>query len=1335
VIATGHTVTNNIAGRCQNLTVNGILQGSTTASDYFHIFGDLIVNANGTYRSFNGTNGRVTMLGGNMTVNASGTIDFISFSTSGTSNTASGANGSATLSSILFFCGGEQSVVSGAGTITARTGGNSNFYNVWCANSAGVKFDKAVVVSRAFGLYYGDINPNGNLTLGESAVTTLQPIERAKGRFTAAPTWATGITGRLNIYCGPSTATVANNTSSTGNAMLSGEKETISTGEEIETITGQKRILGTLLMNTFDNLTLSAPLYIGAATGSAPTLTLTKGIINSSATNLLVFDQNFTTSSVVTANYSATTVGIASFPSNHGSFVSGPIRVITATTGASAKIIPLGVGSNLLTNSFSGTYAIGQNYTINNMPKSVTVDPGGTWNGTDFTISIENTAPTGALSATPAPALSAVMGSRMYKIVFNNTTSLPTTAKINMRAHTSTLNNNGLVDPAVADNSLSGTLGADIRLAESPTTTGPWSNRNGTTVGSGSGTISSPYVHGITQTALDAGTSTADRYFAFGTVSPSVDLAAVSLISPSSVGCLTATTPIIVRIRNTGIATLDFATNNATITINMAGAGTGTASATLTSGTLAIGATQDVTLSPGLNLLAAGTYTFTGTATVAGDGNTANDALASTNVVNAGLLTAITSGNWSDPTIWCGGVVPTLASKVIINNGITVTVDFVNAIADSVAINTGGRLVVPAVGKLQVGPTCGSLKLLNVFGTLDITGGIVEVNGRSVISSGATFNMNAGELVFDPNDGTTAGSVASGTNILTINSPTGTVSGGKIVFVDPPYAGSGLSVSFGTSANATWLADFVMGRTSAPCNNPSTATNGFSIDCYVNSGILFIGSLTVDGGSGASRFTTPTTSTINGLYVYGTTTINSGSELRQVSATNFVLAGAVVNNGTLTQTTSGQTITFGAITPAIPQSYSGAGIIRNSLTSSTANFHNLLINTLHPSGFTVSTPLSVAGTLTLTNGVVNNGAATLALGISPAAAGTLVRTNGWINGTFKRYFGASTTTFGGDGSLLPIGTATNYRHASIAFATAPSAGGSLTAKFVSTDPGTAGLPLLDGAYSVDGAASTGYWSVVAGDGLTLGAATYGILVKGGGFPGIVTPANLRLLKRPDGGSTWALEGAHFAGSTDSARRTGLTSFSEFAIGSNLLDNPLPVKIMSFTASPSGDNALLNWTIGACCIPNYFTIERSVDGRNFTNVGRVNGVDNQLQYNFTNAMPGGTVYYRLRIVEKDGSVIVSNIVKLSTRISGYEVVGLFPTLVNTTAQVSITSNKAGKVSLLVSDAQGRIVSNNNFSLVVGGNLLPIDASSLPAGSYQVLVLGDNNNRSTLKFVKQ
>ncbi|MGI4875453.1 MAG: T9SS type A sorting domain-containing protein [Janthinobacterium lividum] len=109
-----------------------------------------------------------------------------------------------------------------------------------------------------------------------------------------------------------------------------------------------------------------------------------------------------------------------------------------------------------------------------------------------------------------------------------------------------------------------------------------------------------------------------------------VDLAAAALVAPAtSSTCYSTTEPVSVSVRNTGITALNFASNPATITVvvTLPGGTTQTLTTTLTTGTLAVGATQTVTLPTTLNMTTVGTYSFAITATVTGDQNTSNDVL------------------------------------------------------------------------------------------------------------------------------------------------------------------------------------------------------------------------------------------------------------------------------------------------------------------------------------------------------------------------------------------------------------------------------------------------------------------------------------------------------------------------------------------------------------------------------------------------------------------------------------------------------------------------------------------------------------------------------------
>lgn len=88
--------------------------------------------------------------------------------------------------------------------------------------------------------------------------------------------------------------------------------------------------------------------------------------------------------------------------------------------------------------------------------------------------------------------------------------------------------------------------------------------------------------------------------------------------------------------------------------------------------------------------------------------------------------------------------------------------------------------------------------------------------------------------------------------------------------------------------------------------------------------------------------------------------------------------------------------------------------------------------------------------------------------------------------------------------------------------------------------------------------------------------------------------------------------------------------------------PLPVTLVSFTAAAAPNRAVrLDWQTASEVNNDYFEVQRSLDGQQFTALSQVKGHGTPGQasaYSFTDAAPGdaATCYYRLRQVDLDGS---------------------------------------------------------------------------------------------------
>ena len=97
--------------------------------------------------------------------------------------------------------------------------------------------------------------------------------------------------------------------------------------------------------------------------------------------------------------------------------------------------------------------------------------------------------------------------------------------------------------------------------------------------------------------------------------------------------------------------------------------------------------------------------------------------------------------------------------------------------------------------------------------------------------------------------------------------------------------------------------------------------------------------------------------------------------------------------------------------------------------------------------------------------------------------------------------------------------------------------------------------------------------------------------------------------------------------------------------------PLPIILQELQVTKQGAYNQLKWTTSQESNSSRFIIERSADGNNFNEIGRVNAAGNSsvaLQYQFMDENPlNGINYYRLKLVDKDNSQKISDIVSVKT----------------------------------------------------------------------------------------
>jgi hypothetical protein len=247
----------------------------------------------------------------------------------------------------------------------------------------------------------------------------------------------------------------------------------------------------------------------------------------------------------------------------------------------------------------------------------------------------------------------------------------------------------------------------------------------------------------------------------------------------------------------------------------------------------------------------------------------------------------------------------------------------------------------------------------------------------------------------------------------------------------------------------------------------------------------------------------------------------------------------------------------------------------------------------------------------------------------------VIRTSGKVHGKVIRWVPAATT----DRLVFPIGKTGNTNPAYIQFTEAPTTGGTLTSEFVTELPANyyGNLPLEADGIIIDNLADDGFWRIEAGDGLNGG--TYSITLESGAIEQILIPANVRILKRPTGSSDWSVIGS-FSYSGTEFTHSGITDFSEFALGGDFSENPMPIELLFFTAEKADNHVKLNWATASEINNDYFTVERSADLRDIASIAEISGAGNSnitCLYEYLDYQPlNGINYYRLKQTDYDGS---------------------------------------------------------------------------------------------------
>lgn len=179
-------------------------------------------------------------------------------------------------------------------------------------------------------------------------------------------------------------------------------------------------------------------------------------------------------------------------------------------------------------------------------------------------------------------------------------------------------------------------------------------------------------------------------------------------------------------------------------------------------------------------------------------------------------------------------------------------------------------------------------------------------------------------------------------------------------------------------------------------------------------------------------------------------------------------------------------------------------------------------------------------------------------------------------------------------------------------------------------------------------------------------------------------------------------------------------------------NLLPVNFLDFTGNLTGKKVNLHWEATVDKDHQYFTVERSIDGINFTSIGQVAaGAPNTFVDNSPN---NGNNYYRIGNVNTDGKMVYSKTINVPY--NNYKAqVSVYPNPATDVLNLKISDKTISVVDITVTDVQGRIITALS-NIQNTGNEIKINTHGIVPQVYILKVISKSGEIIGLdKFIKK
>lgn len=182
-------------------------------------------------------------------------------------------------------------------------------------------------------------------------------------------------------------------------------------------------------------------------------------------------------------------------------------------------------------------------------------------------------------------------------------------------------------------------------------------------------------------------------------------------------------------------------------------------------------------------------------------------------------------------------------------------------------------------------------------------------------------------------------------------------------------------------------------------------------------------------------------------------------------------------------------------------------------------------------------------------------------------------------------------------------------------------------------------------------------------------------------------------------------------------------------------------ILSFKGQQRDNVANLSWQIGHSYDVQYFVLERSTDNTIYNPIYKraVSDKEDIASYLYTDDqanISSSLIFYRLKLVERNGGVKYSNVIAVSKDPNLLAGIKVLPNPAKTNYSLLVTSPGPEKATIEITDLSGHIIERLELQVQKGASIIPlVNPASRASGMYLVrLLLGNVQYTTRLLYVK-